>query len=170
MYCRACNFDLRGLTSNVCPECGRAFDPTHPATFLWRPRSRWPRLLLRIGAGVALVLLLSCVGAIAVPMWQRRPIRFESARWISTPAAFDHTSIRQRMVDDLLRSRRLAGMSRKDVEALLGPPDNTGYFREFEMVYFLGQEREALFQIDSEWLLIKLDADERVTQARLGTD
>ncbi|QKK07991.1 MAG: hypothetical protein HND58_07245 [Planctomycetota bacterium] len=37
----ACQYDLRGLTTGVCPECGRGFDPDDARTFdhaLARPR------------------------------------------------------------------------------------------------------------------------------------
>lgn len=37
MYCRACYYDLRGQETPRCPECGRAFDPGNPSSFLDRP-------------------------------------------------------------------------------------------------------------------------------------
>lgn len=33
MKCLACDYDLRSLTADRCPECGRAFDPADAATF-----------------------------------------------------------------------------------------------------------------------------------------
>ncbi len=33
IYCLTCRYDLRGLTSNRCPECGRAFDPTLASSY-----------------------------------------------------------------------------------------------------------------------------------------
>lgn len=33
MYCRQCHYDLRGQTTNRCPECGKAFDPNNPDSF-----------------------------------------------------------------------------------------------------------------------------------------
>ena len=38
--CQACRYPLRGLSSQRCPECGRAFDPADPST-LW-PHRRPP--------------------------------------------------------------------------------------------------------------------------------
>ena len=32
--CRGCDYALDGLPAGVCPECGRAFDPGDPSTFL----------------------------------------------------------------------------------------------------------------------------------------
>jgi len=37
MYCRACYYDLRGQDTPRCPECGRAFDPGDPGSFLDHP-------------------------------------------------------------------------------------------------------------------------------------
>lgn len=46
MYCRHCHYDLRALTTNRCPECGKAFDPNNPdsyyphyPSFNWRART-----------------------------------------------------------------------------------------------------------------------------------
>ncbi len=33
MRCLSCKYDLRNLTENRCPECGRVFDPNDPRTF-----------------------------------------------------------------------------------------------------------------------------------------
>ena len=36
MYCRKCQYDLKGLPEHRCPECGTAFDPTDCSTYLTR--------------------------------------------------------------------------------------------------------------------------------------
>ena len=43
VYCRNCQYDLRSISTLSCPECGRAFDPEDPDTYLPRlkQRSRW---------------------------------------------------------------------------------------------------------------------------------
>ena len=33
MYCQKCLYELRGIESGACPECGRAFDADDPTTF-----------------------------------------------------------------------------------------------------------------------------------------
>ena len=33
IYCLTCRYELRGLTSTRCPECGRPFDPASPSTY-----------------------------------------------------------------------------------------------------------------------------------------
>ncbi len=39
--CLVCEYPLRGLPTSVCPECGRAFDPSNPKTFRIGPRPPW---------------------------------------------------------------------------------------------------------------------------------
>lgn len=42
--CLTCEYLLRGLPESVCPECGRAFDPSDPSSYQIRPphwRRRW---------------------------------------------------------------------------------------------------------------------------------
>ncbi len=76
---------------------------------------------------------------------------------------------RLRMVDDLLRRHRLDGMTRQQVVALIGEPDQTGYFSNWDMVYWLGPERGG-FRIDSEWLVLRLDSQQKVTEHRIVRD
>jgi hypothetical protein len=76
--------------------------------------------------------------------------------------------LRVHMVDDLLHQQTLMGMPRQQVDSLLGVPPKTGYFRDYEYVYWLGPER-GLFSIDSEWLVLKFDHDV-VSEARVVTD
>ena len=134
-----------------------------------RPSQLALQVIIAIASIIAILILIAAL-YILVPMWQERAIRFESSEWKSTPATFSHTSIRQRMVDDLLRSHPLLGNTRPEVESLLGPADNTGYFSEYDMVYHLGQERHSYIAIDSEWLVIRLDSTGKVSQTRLVTD
>ncbi len=50
--CLGCGYRLRGLPANICPECGRGFDPADPTTYRdpgeHRDARRWRRGLLRI--------------------------------------------------------------------------------------------------------------------------
>jgi hypothetical protein len=55
------------------------------------------------------------------------------------------------------------------VVALLGEPRRTRYFRQYDLVYWLGPER-GMISIDSEWLVLRLDKRGRVTEERLVTD
>lgn len=55
----------------------------------------------------------------------------------------------------------LPGKSRQEIESALGPSIEISYFRELDkdLIYYLGPERDGLFNIDSEWLLIWMDED-----------
>ena len=73
------------------------------------------------------------------------------------------------MVDDLLKRHDLHGWKQSKIVDLLGEPDLTNGDGEGQLVYLLGPER-GLFRIDSEWLVISLDSDGRVTNYRLAND
>ena len=72
------------------------------------------------------------------------------------------------MVDDLMRTRPLVGMSRAQLEELLGVPPPSEYFREYDYVYWLGPER-GFVSIDSEWLVVRCGGDV-VVSAQVVTD
>ncbi len=90
--CRGCGYLLRGLIEPICPECGRAFDPSDPTSYVPDPsvrnRRRW---IIRIStaAVVAVVgffifprginkgdLTLTCPGCgyqVIVERWELAP-------------------------------------------------------------------------------------------------
>ncbi len=73
------------------------------------------------------------------------------------------------MADRLVAQRTLRGKTRVEVVALLGEPPPTEYFRNWDLVYWLGPER-ALFSIDCEWLVFRLDQTGRVADYRIVRD
>lgn len=73
------------------------------------------------------------------------------------------------MADDLVNSKKLNGLTRSEVVALLGEPPKTEYFTEYDIVYYLGQER-GFMPIDSEWLVLKFGPDGRVKVATIARD
>jgi hypothetical protein len=77
--------------------------------------------------------------------------------------------IRHQMADRLLARRSLIGLSRKEVVAMLVEPPDHGMFREWDLVYLLGPERN-LFSIDSEWLVVRPGSNGNVEEARLVHD
>jgi hypothetical protein len=96
-----------------------------------------------------------------------RPGRhFDPLRWnnSSTPA-----SVRLRMADDLVESKKLIGLTRQEVVSRLGEPPKTEYFKNFDLVYYLGPER-GFISIDSEWLVVKFSPDGRVERAAIAKD
>lgn len=79
---------------------------------------------------------------------------FESTQWKLHLSGQD--IVKQKMVDDLLSKHQLVGMTKANIDELLGTPPRTNYFQDYDYVYWLGPERSAL-GIDSEWLGIKFD-------------
>jgi hypothetical protein len=77
---------------------------------------------------------------------------------------------RLRMVDDLIAKKRLDGLTRREVESLLGSGDRTDKWKDWHLVYHLGPERRGLFRIDSEWLVIRFDQSDRVMEYRIVGD
>lgn len=79
---------------------------------------------------------------------------------------------RLRMVDDLISTGILDGMSLPKLLDLLGPPDDQKFpftNGQHYIRYYLGPER-GFFRIDSEWLFISLDGEERVQRYWLYRD
>jgi outer membrane protein assembly factor BamE (lipoprotein component of BamABCDE complex) len=96
----------------------------------------------------------------------------------SSGTAFDQTGwksadldgrVRADMFPDFLDRYPLRGMTRSQVIALLGPPTPTDKWAGTDMIYVLGSDG-SMFPIDNEWLLIKLDRQQRVKSFRRVTD
>jgi len=88
------------------------------------------------------------------------PMRqFNSAKW----KAQAERNLRVQMIESLQWSYTLKGMRRAEILSLLGPPDDTSYFREWDYVYWLGDERD-LLSIDSEWLVLRFGKNGRVSE------
>ncbi len=120
------------------------------------------------GAVLAYLLLVAHLDRVILSV-DFRPIPLDSEVWKATPSEFSWDSVRLRMVDDRLATRPLVGQHQDDIVALIGEPDDTPYFREYAMVYHLGQERHP-FGIDSEWLVIQLDDQMTATECLVVTD
>ena len=121
-------------------------------------------------AGCAVAVLLSIVALPIACAFQMGylPVRsFDALMWRESSQYSD--TARVEMVDSLIRSRRLDGLSKAQVMELLGQPSDDGYFDEWDMVYRLGSER-GLFRIDSEWLVIRLGVQGRVSEYRIQRD
>jgi hypothetical protein len=107
-------------------------------------------------------------------MWDRRAEvlsrkDFDSLSWTTSLTNDDSNPIRLTMVDSLLKKYKLSGMARTDLDALLGIPPKTDYFKDYDYVYWLGPER-GFMSIDSEWLAIKFDTQGKVSEAKILRD
>jgi hypothetical protein len=99
--------------------------------------------------------------------------------WASGPQEFDPTAwkdevkmqqgCRLEMADWLIEKGTLHNKTRAEVIELLGEPPKTGYFKDWDLVYWLGDER-GFISIDSEWLVVRLDAKGRVANYRIVRD
>jgi hypothetical protein len=100
--------------------------------------------------------------------------RFDSAQWndeaASEPAGGD-ISVRQKMLGDVVNNV-LPGRDRRELEQMLGPSLDTPYFASTgrDLIYLLGRERDSMFGVDSEWLLIWLDGSGRFERYQVWTD
>ncbi|PZV08629.1 MAG: hypothetical protein DCF32_04375 [Leptolyngbya sp.] len=141
-------------------------------------RSKLKRRLL-IAAIVGGVLLTSfpfvVVGGLLAKTnwdeWQqcRGYTQFNAAQWNDPALSADPTYVRLCMVDDVLAKYLLLGRPQAGVIELLGLPESQNDFADYNMVYRLGPERKFI-SIDSEWLVIKLDAAGYVSDAEVVTD
>jgi hypothetical protein len=63
-------------------------------------------------------------------------------------------STREQMLKDVVENI-LPGKNKQEIETLLGASLQTNYFKNLDkdLIYYLGPERDGLFNIDSEWLL-----------------
>lgn len=53
MHCYQCHYNLAHLTRDSCPECGRAFDPDNPKTYLEQPVRALPLLGKSVSGAIA---------------------------------------------------------------------------------------------------------------------
>lgn len=136
----------------------------------WDKQSQTARAMYAVGA--VLLFFTSpfwlMAATAAFDDWsKRRP--FDSAVWKESLSKGSADSVRIRMIDDLLKKKTLVNMRRSEIVLLLGTPPKTEYFHEYQFVYWLGPER-SFFGIDSEWLAIRFNSEDRVSAARVVSD
>ena len=66
--------------------------------------------------------------------------------------------------------RSVVGRTRTEVVTLLGEKEETEYFNEWDLVYFLGPGRFGDAIGDSEWLVIRFNSDGKVSDDRVVHD
>ena len=92
---------------------------------------------------------------------------FDSVAWQAHAQV--QQGVRLKMADRLVAWRTLQGKTRQQVVDLLGKPSDEGYFRNWDLVYWLGNEG-GFISIDSEWLVVRLGKDDRVADCRIVKD
>ena len=89
---------------------------------------------------------------------------FNIDRWLSDESSRVH------MVDNLIKEYNLVKMTKDEVTVLLGTATDTNSFKEKDnIVYYLGDER-GLIPIDSEWLILEFDENEKVRSYEIKSD
>jgi len=80
-------------------------------------------------------------------------------------------SPRQKMLKSTIETNVL-NKTREQVISVLGPPTETSHFKSSgrDLAYYLGPERDSLFGIDSEWLLIWFDKEGKVSKYQIAVD
>lgn len=129
-----------------------------------------------IQVGGCLVLLALGVGALfEIGVFPTRGMycfgrtTFSAPAWRAAAGQNGPVTARGCMVDDYLRRHPPVGRTRAEILRELGQPRPTSYFREYDLVYWLGSER-GFMAIDSEWLVIRFDSAGRAIEGRLVTD
>ena len=110
-------------------------------------------------------VLLAVLTALLVGCGQR----FDAERWKAGAPARNTVVQRAGMAEDFLRRYDAVGMTRAELVALLGEPDETDKFVDYDLVYWLGPER-GLVGVDSEWLVFRLGDAGTATEARIVAD
>lgn len=94
---------------------------------------------------------------------------FDAQTWKTLPAAHKPPFVRRELADQLIADRMIEGYSKAQVAELLGPADESPYFAEYDLTYWLGPER-SFIATDSEWLVIRFDDSGNVSEYQLKTD
>lgn len=92
---------------------------------------------------------------------------FNSADW-KNEVSDRENPVRLRMVEDLLDRYSLVGMSKSEIDTLLGVAGPSLYFKGYDYVYWLGPEI-SFISLDSEWLALKMEND-TIIEARILRD
>lgn len=135
----------------------------------WRGGVAYKPFVLAFGLVLPYVLVIAWLFLVP-PLeerWHRRT--FDSRLWKANQAVEQLWPDRLCMVDDLMATVSLVGLSRTRVIELLGPGDHTRAWPGWDAVYFLGPER-GMFRIDSEMLVVRFGQDDRVVEYRIVTD
>ena len=116
---------------------------------------------------VVMVGSLAWFVIVALDIWAVPAPAFDSVAWKDEIKT--EQGCRLEMADWLIDKRFLDGKTRLEVITMLGEPPHTGYFKDWDLVYWLGRER-GFISIDSEWLVVRLDPKGWVREYRIVRD
>src|SRR4030042_924998 len=136
--------------------------------FIKVPNPKWKatmKILKYSGYSFAIIVAFFVVVLIVY----ERPMAFDKEVWLNSDKINQKPYPRLKMADDLIKKDVLIGLTRSQVIELLGEPGDHGYFRSYDLVYWLGPER-SFMGIDSEWLAILIDDNGLVSKVALVRD
>src|SRR4051794_29263959 len=142
------------------------------AQAMWRAKKRLGQVSIML-VGVLVTASIAVTGFLLLKPRAEAYLhatRFDPAAWKAR--SMDEGAMwptRLRMADDLVDRNLQNRVLRAQVEELLGPPDKTSYFQNWDLVYQLGPER-GFIRIDSEWLVFRVDSGARVVEYRIVRD
>jgi hypothetical protein len=126
-------------------------------------------VVLAIALSLAIVVgSLLQVGLVLLHISATPRAAFDSAVW--KDGARTLQGDRFDMADWLIKKRALDNKTRVEVVAMLDEPPRMDYFKDWDLVYWLGREREAFIGIDSEWLVVRFDTKGRVRDYKIIRD
>ena len=96
-------------------------------------------------------------------------MKFDRALWVDEDKFYDAPYPRAQMLGDVRSQVLKKGMSRQDVIAALGEPSDSGKFADRGLAYWVSPEKGTI-SIDSQWLVVALDAQGKVTDTDIATD
>lgn len=106
---------------------------------------------------IVLVIARTVPGALPTGSYTNQ---FDQTAWLESDSLyfFEDISPRQLMLGDLVNNH-LQGKNYAQIEELLGLSQETEYFTSsgYDLIYYLGNQRDSWLALDSEWLLIWLD-------------
>tara|TARA_R110000868_G_scaffold119469_2_gene317044 strand:- start:387621 stop:388055 length:435 start_codon:yes stop_codon:yes gene_type:complete len=100
-----------------------------------------PRNWRRIGLTAVMIM----ASAIIAVLWIRsnnRDTRFDAVQWKDEARSLEDSDIRLRMINDLQRNVLQRGMTRVEIESLLGKHQSGFFNDEYDLVYRLGSESD----------------------------
>jgi hypothetical protein len=134
--------------------------PEHRQFSIRLPRPLW--------AGLAIVGLVA-FGSVSQWVFRTPGREFDQQLWHDCADYQAAQFPRLGMADRLIAQGTLRGKSRLEVVDVLGEPPESGFFRDWDLVYWLGPER-AFFSVDSEWLVFRLNKQLHVVDYRIVRD
>ena len=88
---------------------------------------------------------------------------FISSKWKDSSLIHSDNPVRERMVNDFIMSYKPYQKSKSEILKLLGNPDYNEELKEWDLVYWLGEE-DKLFGSSSMWFVIEFDSSGLVAE------